>query len=46
MTIGKENLMSNILIIGNGFDIYHGLPTRYTDFLFLARNWDYFLEVL
>ena len=37
--------MSNILIIGNGFDIYHGLPTRYTDFLFLARNWDYFLEV-
>ena len=45
MTIGKENPMSNILIIGNGFDIYHGLPTRYTDFLFLARNWDYFLEV-
>lgn len=23
----------NILIIGNGFDLAHGLPTRYTDFL-------------
>lgn len=23
----------NILIIGNGFDIAHGLPTRYKDFL-------------
>ena len=36
--------MSNILIIGNGFDIYHGLPTRYNDFLFLAENWDYFID--
>ena len=24
---------TNILIIGNGFDLYHDLPTRYTDFL-------------
>ncbi len=23
----------NILVIGNGFDLAHGLPTRYTDFL-------------
>lgn len=22
-----------ILIIGNGFDLAHGLPTKYTDFL-------------
>lgn len=22
----------NILVIGNGFDLAHGLPTRYTDF--------------
>lgn len=29
----------NILIIGNGFDLYHGLPTRYTDFLEFARCW-------
>ena len=36
--------MSNILIIGNGFDIYHGLPTRYNDFLFLAENWNSFIE--
>lgn len=25
----------NILVIGNGFDLAHGLPTKYTDFL----NW-------
>lgn len=23
----------NILIIGNGFDLAHGLPTKYADFL-------------
>lgn len=23
----------NILVIGNGFDLAHGLPTRYGDFL-------------
>lgn len=32
----------NILILGNGFDIYHKLPTRYTDFLYLIRNWNFF----
>ncbi len=32
----------DILIIGNGFDIYHHLPTRYTDFLFLVKNWERF----
>lgn len=36
--------MSKTLIIGNGFDIYHGFPTRYNDFLYLAENWDYFYE--
>lgn len=29
--------MANILIIGNGFDLYHGLPTRYTDFMTFAN---------
>lgn len=33
---------NNVLIIGNGFDLYHKLPTRYTDFLFLAKNWEVF----
>ena len=28
----------NILILGNGFDIAHGLPTRYTDFLKFCRD--------
>lgn len=23
----------NILVIGNGFDLAHGLPTKYGDFL-------------
>jgi len=23
----------NILVIGNGFDLAHGLPTKYKDFL-------------
>lgn len=27
----------NILLIGNGFDLAHGLPTRYTDFLKFVR---------
>ena len=27
-----------ILIIGNGFDLAHGLPTRYLDFLEFAQR--------
>lgn len=26
-------MQMNILVIGNGFDLAHGLPTKYTDFL-------------
>lgn len=33
---------NNILLIGNGFDLYHGLPTRYTDFLDFIELWDIF----
>lgn len=36
--------MSNVLLIGNGFDIYHRLPTRYSDFLFLVRRWPAFYK--
>lgn len=32
--------MNRILLIGNGFDLAHGLMTKYDDFLFLIRNWD------
>lgn len=32
----------NILVIGNGFDIAHGLPTKYTDFLEFCRMIYYF----
>lgn len=38
-------MSKNILIIGNGFDLFHKLPTRYTDFLTFAKNWDSFKEV-
>ena len=34
--------MNNFLIIGNGFDLYHGLPTRYTDFLKFTKYWEMF----
>lgn len=27
----------NILVIGNGFDLAHGLPTKYTDFLAFCK---------
>ena len=26
-----------ILVIGNGFDLAHGLPTKYTDFLHSSK---------
>lgn len=29
----------NILVIGNGFDIAHGLPTKYSDFLNFIRKY-------
>lgn len=28
----------NILVIGKGFDLAHGLPTRYTDFLEFCKR--------
>lgn len=30
----------NIIVLGNGFDLVHGLPTRYTDFLKYCRDYD------
>lgn len=29
----KEVVDTNILVVGNGFDLAHGLPTRYMDFM-------------
>jgi len=31
----------NILIIGNGFDLAHGLPTKYTDFLEYVKEFQF-----
>ena len=31
----------NILMIGNGFDLEHGLPTKYTDFLRFVKSFQY-----
>lgn len=33
-----EKHFMNILVIGNGFDLAHGLPTKYGDFLQVIRN--------
>lgn len=30
--------VNNILVVGNGFDLHHGLPTRYTDFIEKVRE--------
>lgn len=31
--------MSSLFIVGNGFDIAHGIPTKYSDFrMFIIRN--------
>lgn len=31
--------MGDILLIGNGFDLAHGLHTSYNDFLYVIKNW-------
>lgn len=36
--------MNNVLLVGNGFDLAHGLPTKYGDFLCLIKNWVFFLD--
>lgn len=36
---------NTILLIGNGFDLYHHLPTRYTDFLTFAEKWGDFKQI-
>ena len=36
----REVKRVNILIVGNGFDLAHGLPTRYTDFLKYCRDYE------
>lgn len=33
-----------VLVIGNGFDIAHGLPTSYPDFLRIMKEPEYFLD--
>ena len=36
--------MDKVLVIGNGFDLYHKLPTQYTDFLYFVNHWDSFIS--
>lgn len=35
--------MNKVLLVGNGFDLAHGLLTSYNDFLFLMQNWGKFI---
>ena len=34
--------MNKVLLVGNGFDLAHGLLTSYGDFLYLMQNWNEF----
>ena len=36
--------MKNILLVGNGFDLAHELPTKYEHFLFILKNWSEFQQ--
>ncbi|WP_081647088.1 AbiH family protein [Butyrivibrio sp. NC2007] len=36
----------NFLIVGNGFDLAHKLPTSYTDFLFFLKHKDSVLSYI
>ena len=39
--------MKTLYVIGNGFDIYHNLDTRYQSFAnYLAENYDEIYELL
>ena len=42
----KNSTPKKILIIGNGFDLAHGLPTRYSDFLEFAKRLMYIYTCL
>ena len=44
--IFEERAMGDILIIGNGFDLAHGYPTKYSDYLFLVKNIECFEKEL
>ncbi len=34
----KNNIMSRVLVIGNGFDLNQGYKTLYSDFLSFTEN--------
>lgn len=34
--------MNKVLLVGNGFDLAHGLLTKYENFLYLMKHWDVF----
>ena len=34
--------MNKILLVGNGFDLAHGLLTKYEHFLYIMKNWSIF----
>ena len=38
--------MNNVLLIGNGFDVAHGLATSYNDFLLIMKRWPDFFSTI
>ena len=44
---GENLVMSKLIVIGNGFDIAHGLPTKYSDFLkYIGSDHSKFYELV
>lgn len=41
----EDKIIMNILIIGNGFDLAHGLPTKYGDFLKYAQAYEKYKDI-
>lgn len=36
--------MNNLLLVGNGFDLAHGLLTKYENFLYVMKEWNTFYD--
>lgn len=36
--------MNNLLLVGNGFDLAHGLLTKYENFLYVMKDWNTFYD--
>lgn len=40
----EEHFVKKILLMGNGFDLAHGLLTKYNNVMELFKNWELFYD--